>query len=696
MPKWGLTNRHINSKPWGLPKEALIPSKTITDPVHGDIYINEIERMIVDSVPIQRLRRVRQLGSTHLVYPGATHTRFSHTLGALRAAQDLLDAVLEQRHAPKPAKDLFTGWEENLSENELDKHIAEAIVLARLGALLHDMCHVPYGHSVEDDIGILDPHDSNKQRFETLWEQFDETLMNLISDELKSALRPLILSKEESSVTQEIEDGPYAFVQDIVGNTICADLLDYLQRDHLYTGLPAKLGHRFIDGFYVTDSDHTHYPSHMVMRICRNGRERADVVSELFKYLRYRYELSERVLVHHAKLAADAMIGKLLEMWSDAILIDQAFKLNPSLSAVRSDVDNVKKMIAVDDPDAVDKLEKIVRNILEQKFLQYSDDGLIEHILDLPEKNKDTRLTAIKSLAANIQRRNLFKLVASCRAAKPQAQNIHEKFGKPEARRQLEGGAATYAGLQHRWHILLWIPNWKMRLKAAEVLVEDKDGHILPLKDLDAGPSLQHGKDIYDSHMELWSISVFAPTEVKQNRVHTDAALAWIAEKIGIKWDGDIHSLSTIAANHIGKKLRLPREEDEKLAVELDNELSRSGRNAATLESFDELIVLGEEVYEKMSLSDTADDLLTKEFVLKVLDGSLPSALKARDRKELNKYVPEFVEQVNGLTKKQRKFVKRRLSSMKPEGDRQLQAASTRVESIKSIFEKLLSDAKNK
>jgi len=692
MPKWGLTDRHINSKPWGLPKEALIPSKTITDPVHGDIYINEIERMIVDSAPIQRLRRVRQLGSTHLVYPGATHTRFSHTLGALRVAQDLLDAVLEQRYAPKPAQDLFKEWEEGLKEKERDKHIAEAIVLARLGALLHDMCHVPYGHSVEDDIGILDPHDSNVQRFETLWKQFDEIIRNLISDELKSALRPLILSKEESSATQGLEDGPYAFVQDIVGNTICADLLDYLPRDHLYTGLPAKLGHRFIDGFYVTNSEHPVHPRRMVMRICRDGRERADVVSELFKYLRYRYELSERALVHHAKLAADAMIGKLLVMWGDAIWIDFACEDDPTLAKVKGDVDKVKDKIIPNDPNKVKRFDKLVRDKLEEEFLRYGDDGLIEYILALvsSEKKEDSRLAAIESLATRIQTRNLYKLIAQCKSAKPQAKEIHKNFGKPEERRRLEEGAARYAGIKHRWHILLWIPSWKMRLKAAEVLVEDKDNQIVKLTTHDV-----RGEDISDNHMALWSISAFAPVEVKQDEMRMHAALAWIAKEISIKWDGTVPSLPILAARHIGSERALARTTEEELADALDKELSGSGRNAATLESFDELIVLGEEVYEKMSLPDTAEDLLSEDSVLKVLSGYLPKTLRKRDREKVDDYVPEFVAQVNGLTKKQRNFVKRKLSSMEPADGRQLQAASTRVDSIKSILEKLLNDAKN-
>ena len=83
----------------------LAPSKTVTDPVHGDVYLNELERLIVDSPPMQRLRRVRQLGTTQLVYPGAIQSRFSHGLGTLRAAQDLLDAVWNSQTNPE-AKDL--------------------------------------------------------------------------------------------------------------------------------------------------------------------------------------------------------------------------------------------------------------------------------------------------------------------------------------------------------------------------------------------------------------------------------------------------------------------------------------------------------------------------------------------------------------------------------------------------------------
>jgi HD superfamily phosphohydrolase len=173
------------TEPWGLAESWLQPGKVVTDPVHGDIYLTELELTIIDSPAFQRLRKIRQLGTTHLVYPGATHSRFSHSLGALRVVQDLMDIVVDQRSARNPPRDLFRQWEiecglRNAGNQEeftydveaarkFDRWVAEAIILARLGGLLHDLCHVPYGHSIEDELLILLPHDKNESRFERLW-----------------------------------------------------------------------------------------------------------------------------------------------------------------------------------------------------------------------------------------------------------------------------------------------------------------------------------------------------------------------------------------------------------------------------------------------------------------------------------------------------------------------------------------------
>ncbi|HEX6752311.1 MAG TPA: hypothetical protein VF093_01800 [Solirubrobacterales bacterium] len=334
MSNYGLDKSQQHSKPWGLHASVLGPGKVITDPVHGDVYLSKLEVAVMDSRPFQRLRRVRQLGNTHYVYPGAIHSRFSHSLGALRVAQALLDVVWSQsRELHGVEDDLFAEWRKRHGDPDASERWAEATVLARLGALLHDLCHIPAGHTVEDDLSVLEPHDSNEVRFSELWQGLAEDVPHRLAQlgvgsaaigpvekELLSSkgglhrqLRPLVISKGRGTMPQG--EMKYPFCADLVGNTICADLLDYLDRDHLFTGLPESLGRRFISAFFVTPSERGPFGERLALNIHRNGRERTDIVSELLKALRYRYELSERALVHPAKLAADAMLGESIERW---------------------------------------------------------------------------------------------------------------------------------------------------------------------------------------------------------------------------------------------------------------------------------------------------------------------------------------------------------------------------------------------
>ena len=251
----------------------------------------KLERRLIDTTPFQRLRRVRQLGNTHLVYPGATHTRFAHSLGALRVAQDLMDAVVDQELGPHPQpRDLFSEWKQGGSYL---RRVAEATVLARLGGLLHDLTHIAFGHTIEDDLGLLVSHDANRRRFEYFWGQIDPDIRGMLEREgLDKFLQPLIVSKignvddqggsrsYSAMVAALGGDGElaehYEFVNDIVGNTICADLLDYLRRDHLNMGLPLAVGERYLAYFYVTPREgHHYYPARMVLRIHRGGQPRA-------------------------------------------------------------------------------------------------------------------------------------------------------------------------------------------------------------------------------------------------------------------------------------------------------------------------------------------------------------------------------------------------------------------------------------
>ena len=594
MPEWGLPEEMRTAKPWRLPREVLEPGKIITDPIHGDVYLTRLEQAIVDSPPMQRLRRVRQLGMTHLVYPAATHNRFSHSLGALRVVQDLLDVSLNQRVGRHGRPDLFEQWREKLGIGVVGsggggdgfeplrtyfKWVGEAIVLARLGALLHDLCHVPFGHSVEDDLLILEPHDENADRFRRLWGQVAEQKVppgklrvgDLIKGRLLRELRPLILSKERRRTKQEALE--YPFVEDLVGNTICADLIDYLQRDHVFTGLPISLGHRYMTGFYVTpDREGQLFPRRMALNIHRSGRERVDIVSELLKHLRYRYELQERVLSHHAKLAADAMVGKVLELVRDEFWVEEAAEVlgpgGPVNEGPSVGLRELKDRVSAHDKGGPAAIDAAVRDRLEELFLERGDDGLLEYLRDFnADRPPSGRRHGVAVLARDLIERRLFKRAANIRGAAA-AQELYDRFKDPETRRDLEQDAAAFAGLSDGWKVVLWLPSPKMRLKQAEVLVDHGEG-IAQL--VDYSP---RGREIYDDHRALWSLWVFVHADVTSRELKW--VLARLSKRMNVLWSDFEHELGSaperapqrLAAVEVSDHDEVDEEVEELLALD--------------------------------------------------------------------------------------------------------------------------------
>ena len=407
------------------------------------------------------------------------------------------------------------------------------------------MCHISYGHSIEDDLGLLTPHDKNDTRFDFLWNKLEESLkksLGLSEDEtvinstFKDALRPLILSKSKTNADNCQQ---YPFVADIVGNTICADLIDYLQRDHKFTGLPARLGHRFIEGFYITRSDSAFRPKRMVVQISRDGRRRNDVVSEMLKYLRYRYELSERVIVHHAKVAADVMVGKLLELW----------------------LVHVKKSESNGDP-----LE-----LLEQQMVRFGDDGLLEHIRETVSvsASNDGSHNALVELCDALLGRNLYKLIGHCRQISI-ASEIFKQYRSPESRRSLESEVATYVGLDHEWHVLVWVPSPEMKLKAADVLVDDS-GRISKLSKLE-NVGLGSGRQIQEDHKSLWTFRVYVHPHVRKDKNLCARILAYIADKLpGVEWSEyrEQPEIARLVADAAAEELGLVVGQEKKLAAQV-------------------------------------------------------------------------------------------------------------------------------
>ena len=208
-----------------------------------------------------------------------------------------------------------------------------------------------------------------------------------------------------------------------------------------------------MNDFYVMHNETVRNKSKMVVRISRDGHPRADVVSELVKYLRFRYELSERVLYHHAKVAADAMVGKLLEM--TRLTVDRSHRRAGRIRG-HSRGTRGRCWRAPGCPthetgrsEAASIGDARARDVMERDFVTQSDDGLLEGIASTAEvryaTNSDSRQRGIALLSRGVLNRQLFKVVgrAESEADQANAEEIYRTDGRPDRRRELEERAAA-------------------------------------------------------------------------------------------------------------------------------------------------------------------------------------------------------------------------------------------------------------
>lgn len=171
--------------------------KIINDPIYGFVTIpNELIYDLLNHPYFQRLRRIKQLGLTNLVYPGALHTRFHHAIGAMHLMQE---AVLTLRQ-----KDIAITDEEE-----------QAVLIA---ILLHDIGHGPFSHALEHSIVKGVNH---------------ETLSSLFMDKLNEEF------KGKLSLAIKIFNDKYKkdFLHQLVSSQLDMDRLDYLKRDSFFTGV---------------------------------------------------------------------------------------------------------------------------------------------------------------------------------------------------------------------------------------------------------------------------------------------------------------------------------------------------------------------------------------------------------------------------------------------------------------------------
>ena len=213
----------------------------IRDPVHTFVRLDSAEREVLDSRPFQRLRHIHQLALTYLVYPGATHKRFEHSLGVMELASRVFDIVTN--------RDNVTDYiRTRLPElNERDRLAYWRRVL-RMAALCHDVGHLPFSHAAEKELlpGGWDHERVTRKIIESeemrsIWNSMRPTLVP--EDIVKLAVGQKKATDLEFSVWESI------LSEIIVGDAFGVDRMDYLLRDSHHAGVAyGKFDHyRLID-----------------------------------------------------------------------------------------------------------------------------------------------------------------------------------------------------------------------------------------------------------------------------------------------------------------------------------------------------------------------------------------------------------------------------------------------------------------
>jgi HD superfamily phosphohydrolase len=252
--------------------------KIINDPVHGFIIIpTPFIFDLLEHPYVQRLRRIKQLGLTSLVYPGATHTRFQHALGAVHLMGLAIENIRQKG-------------------TEITEVEAEAVTVA---ILLHDIGHGPFSHALEESMIANVSH-----------EELSLLLMNNLNREFDGKLTMAL------SIFQN--QYPKKFLHQLVSGQLDMDRMDYLMRDSFYAGVvEGTIGtERIIKMLNVSDDQ-------LVVE--------AKGIYSIEKFLIARRLMYWQVYFHKTVIAAENLLVKLLQRAGEVAETDPSLAATPSL-----------------------------------------------------------------------------------------------------------------------------------------------------------------------------------------------------------------------------------------------------------------------------------------------------------------------------------------------------------------------------
>jgi uncharacterized protein len=464
--------------------------KTIRIAVSGDVFVTKPEKDIIDTSDFQRLRAVRQLGNVLHVYPTALHTRFDHSLGTLAMADRMIQAIKNNRANEQDERDI--------------KPLQE--VIARFYALLHDVTHVSFGHTIEDELGILTRHDENPRRILRFLgpdSPIGKVIRQYIGPEGYDRFMTVYLwvdkDKDRKERTENQDWVPLAnwlepkqddddiFIHDLVSNTVCADLLDYVARDSYFCNLGIGLEYRFINFLYLRKPQGSQF-RRVFVRLWKGPQQtpRRDTMTDLARLLEARYMIAERAYFHHAKIISGAMLGRALQ-------------------------------------------EHLLAGLLKEEDLYvHTDDTLLQALRASPSAITSRLASALwtrqlYTAIGNPYGHSAFHAIQSGDVEHNAKELALKTLGASDNRRLIENKLAEQIGAEHG-DVLVYAPPELMNPKAADVNVRwhGQDKKFKEIDDVIMKPRLEQ---IIRVHHMLWGIQLLASKQIASDLKRRDLLL---------------------------------------------------------------------------------------------------------------------------------------------------------------------------
>jgi len=314
----------------------------IRDPIHGYIYLTSVEKEIIDTWLFQRLRRIRQLASAYLTYPGAQHTRFEHSIGSFYLA-DKAGNILKDK-----------------SYIDLEK-----VKELRVAALLHDIGHGPFSHLIEEVMTY---------KYGLTHE--DVTYRVIKNTEIKDILRKNGFNEDKiASLSLAFCKEYPKFLNEIIGGGLSVDIMDYLLRDSYFTGVEyGKVDvHRIINSYEVV----------------KDSLALDSAALYAFEALLIaRYEMFRAVYFHRTVRAAEIMLARAIELADDTLGMANPNDLNNYL--LRTDDTALQELINLKEDNRDLKMarelalryrdRKLLKCVYEETIMKR--EGFIERIFN--------------------------------------------------------------------------------------------------------------------------------------------------------------------------------------------------------------------------------------------------------------------------------------------------------------------------